>query len=55
VLMVLRSRLPELPGVSITEDEQIDVDLTQLAGPHGIHLPPLKAIGAGEGILEIDF
>jgi hypothetical protein len=55
VLMAFRSRLPQIPGLVVTEDDQIDVDLSQLAAPHGVRLPPLKAIGAGEGILEIDF
>lgn len=43
------------PGIHISEDNQIQVDLAEILTPLGIALPAPRALGADGGILEIAF
>lgn len=52
---VIAGKVRGKPGIHITEDNQIQVDLSEILGPAGVTLPAPRALGADGGILEIAF
>jgi len=51
--------LPRKPGLFLGEGNQIEIDLAVVlregAGLEALHLPPLRAVGAGDGVVELRF
>ncbi len=43
------------PGIHITEDNRIELDLGEVLAEAGIRLPAPKALGADGGVLEVAF
>jgi hypothetical protein len=51
----LRGRLPNVPGVYLSADNRIEVDVREMAAPFGVELPPLRGVKVDGGLLELDF
>ncbi|HEU4752549.1 MAG TPA: hypothetical protein VFU47_05520 [Armatimonadota bacterium] len=56
VLSAIRARLPELPGLYPGQEDYLEIDPVALARGAGapVEIPPVAAIRAEHGVLEID-
>ena len=54
-IWLLRNLARPRPGIRFGEGDQVEIDLAELARPAGIFLPPLQAVRAAEGVLELEF
>jgi hypothetical protein len=55
VIWGIRNKLPNRPGIRIDEADRLEIDPAAILHPMGVTLPPLKAVRADGGVLEVEF
>ena len=55
VIWAIRSKLPNRPGIRIDEADRLEIDAAVVLQPLGVTFPPLRAVHAADGVLEVEF